>query len=223
LAKCLIENSVLLIPVLTIAETLWVITRMMRINCLMLFIGCFICSCSESDTENIDELNGNSSEFIHETIQNETLTVTSMDSIWENLSDIQEGWIKLERDSIGYLIVNPCIGNTPTIRLDSTKGMLHCNWGNGNTTNHNYQKYTRIKPNDALHIWAGDLVCNLEIKDPKRKLVLWSIRIDGQERFEWVMTPIEYKSEFRNINESCNEEEVFNLLPVEFTPKHPAE
>src|SRR5512133_1579275 len=95
---------------------------------------------------------------------------------WSSLSDIPKKWIKLERDSIGYLLYKPCNGGTPVILIDS--GYVTIFWQLEAPEKLSIEKFTRLKGNKAFYINAQNqnyrLDLTAEIKDSKQKLILWT-------------------------------------------------
>lgn len=136
-------------------------------------------------------------------------------STWKSLSAIQAHWISLQRDSSGYLIYKPCNGSIPQIYIDS--GFVTVYWQLDAPTKYSINKFTRLSGNKSFYINASDGQENreftVEIKDAKRKLVLWTF---GE--FKWVMTPLEFKKNFRQIGNPCLTEmkPEKQFLPIEF-------
>ena len=136
-------------------------------------------------------------------------------STWTSLAAIPHHWIKLERDSLGYLIYSPCDGGTPRIYIDS--GYVKIYWQIGGPDRYSIDKFTRLKGNRSFYI--GTLMdtqfveFTAEIKDPKRKLVLWTFY-----DMKWVMTPVEDTTDFRLVDNPCPHQMLpeKKFLPVEF-------
>ncbi len=134
---------------------------------------------------------------------------------WTSLKDIPTKWIKLERDSLGYLVYTPCDGETPAISIDS--GYITIYWQLDAPEKLSIEKFTRLKGNKAFYINAFDgtdnTEFNVEIKNGKKHIILWTF---GD--FKWVMTPFEYKSTFRQVNNPCPTEmkPEKEFLPVEY-------
>jgi hypothetical protein len=134
---------------------------------------------------------------------------------WKSLNDIPTKWIKTERDNRGYLVYDPCDGGTPRIYMDS--GYITIYWQVESPSRYAMNKFTRLEGNKAFYISASDKKGNItftaEIKNGKQHLVLWSF---GD--YKWVMTPLKFKSKFRQVNNPCATEKKpeKEFLKVEF-------
>lgn len=136
-------------------------------------------------------------------------------SSWKSIGDIQKKWIMLERDSLGYVVYNPCDGGTPRIYIDS--GYVTIYWQLDGPSKLSIDKFTRLRGNQAFYMNAtnesGTIDFTVEIKDAKRKLVLWTFG-----GMKWVMTPVEQAKYFRQVNNPCRDEKKpeKQFLGVEF-------
>lgn len=134
---------------------------------------------------------------------------------WKSLDDIPKKWIMVERDSLGYLVYEPCNGETPIITIDS--GYVTIYWQLDGSSKLVINKFTRLTGNRSFYINAADEGENMEftamLKNDKQKLVLWTF---GD--YKWVMTPYENKEEFRQVDNPCPTEmkPEKQFLPVEF-------
>lgn len=121
----------------------------------------------------------------------------------------------VERDSLGYLVYDPCDGGTPMITIDS--GYITIYWQLDAPTKFVINKFTRLTGNRSFYINAaaedGNMEFTVEIKNGKQKLVLWTF---GD--FKWVMTPLRFKNLFRQVNNPCPTEKKpeKQFLTVEF-------
>ena len=121
---------------------------------------------------------------------------------WKNLGSIQQNWIKVEKDKEGYLIYEPCDGETPTIKLD--KGYLLVKPQIEPEAVFVINEFKRTKNNTGLliYVYPGNTkeisFAYAEIIEPKNGLVLWEI---GGEKL--LMTPIENAVNFRKIKNNC--------------------
>jgi len=145
-----------------------------------------------------------------------TISLTSIcQTTWESLDEIPAKWIMVERDSLGYLVYEPCNGGTPMITIDS--GYVTVYWQLEAPSKFAINKFTRLKGNKSFYISAGGEDGNLEftafMKDDNQNLVLWTF---GD--FKWVMTPYENKKMFRQIDNPCPTEmkPEKQFLPVEY-------
>ena len=147
------------------------------------------------------------------------LSIVSMtifgQSSWTNLEDIPKKWIKLERDSMGYLVYKPCNGGTPVISIDT--GYVTIHWQLDAPEKLAIEKFTRLKGNKAFYINAGNQNSRFdfiaEIKDNKKSLILWTF---GGNK--WITTPFENKKNFRQIDNPCPTEmkPEKHFLPIEY-------
>ena len=147
------------------------------------------------------------------------LIIMSMNSVaqktWESLDEIKIKWIKVERDSLGYLVYEPCNGETPMIIIDSEYLKIH--WQLEDPRKLAIKKITRLTGSSSFYISASDKYGNMEftaiMKDGKQKLVLWTF---GE--IKWVMTPYENKNMFRQIDNPCPTERKpeIQFLPIEY-------
>lgn len=134
---------------------------------------------------------------------------------WPNLNDIPKKWIKLERDSSGYLLYKPCNGGTPVITIDS--GYVTIYWQLDAPEKLAIEKFTRLKGNNAFYINAANqnisIDFNAEIKDDKKELILWRF-MDNK----WIMTPFDNRERFRFIENPCPTEmkPEKQFLPIEY-------
>lgn len=145
------------------------------------------------------------------TITYPTIKNKGIPASWSSLKAIQNDWIKIEKDSLGYLIYDPCDGGTPTIHLEN--GHLTINWQlEGESSS--IDKFTRIKGNNAFRLTAYrdnigfDVYC--KIYDAKKGIVFWEF--EGQK---WFMTTIENARAFRTVHNNCPFEKKHEL---EFEP-----
>ncbi len=133
---------------------------------------------------------------------------------WKDINDIPDKWVMLERDSVDYLVYSPCNGSTPKISID--KNYIVIFWQLDAPDTLSINKFTIGKDNKSFYITDrnGNSIVTVEIKDAKRKLVLWSFSGDNK----WVMTPQEFSEDFRKIKNPCPTEmkPEKQFLPIEF-------
>ena len=144
------------------------------------------------------------------------ISLTSLSqTTWNSLRDIPRKWIMVERDSIGYLVYDPCDGGTPMISIDS--GYVAVYWVLDAPRKLVVNKFTRLTGNRSFFIDAadeyGNIVFTATLKDEKQNLVLWTF-----DDFKWVMTPFENKDSFRLVDNPCPNEmkPEKQFLPVEY-------
>jgi hypothetical protein len=144
------------------------------------------------------------------------LSLTTIAQIsWSSLNDIPKKWIKLERDSAGYLVYKPCDGGTPVISMDS--GYVTIHWQLDAPDKLSIDKFTRLVGNKAFFIHAAShntrIDFTAEIKDGKLKLILWTF---GGNK--WMMTPYDNRKNFRLIENPCPHEmkPEKQFLPIEY-------
>ena len=115
------------------------------------------------------------------------------------------------------------------MRLDSGINHIFIHWENGKESFLGFNKFTRIKPNDAFHIWANGedqdgerFCCNAEIVSVENRLVLWTIESDLHGSDEFIMTPSEFEPNYRLVIESKSTRDSIQntLLPIEYTSKY---
>ena len=132
---------------------------------------------------------------------------------WKSLNAIQKEWIKVEKDKDGFLIYEPCDGNTETIKFEN--GNILINW-RIEGEKFNYEKFTRKTGNTSFRLDASGIESkqnfeiNAKIVDYKNGIVLWEF--DG---IKWFMTPRENYKSFRIIKNNCETEKKNEL---EFKP-----
>jgi len=124
---------------------------------------------------------------------------TKIPSYWKDLSSIQKEWIEVEKDKDGYLIYEPCDGNTPTIKLE--RGKLIIKPQIEPEEIYEYDKFTRLIGNKSFRMTTRIGEIKATIFDYKKGLVLWEINGDKQ-----LMTPIETSKNFRHIKNNCPDE-----------------
>ena len=119
-----------------------------------------------------------------------SLTLQAQSS-WKNVDNIPKSWGMLERDSIGYVVYNPCNGGTPRITLDS--GFVTVYWQLDAPSKLHINKFTLQDGNRSFNIIASNEEENMEFnattKNESPLLVLWQF---GD--YKWVMTDNEYKT-----------------------------
>ncbi|MBX7225497.1 MAG: hypothetical protein K1X55_05670 [Chitinophagales bacterium] len=134
---------------------------------------------------------------------------------WHSLNEIPKNWTMVERDSLGYLVYNPCNGNTPKITIDS--GYITIFWQLDAPTKLSIDKFAIIIGNKSFYINTYDDGESTEftasLKDNQQQLVLWTF---GD--FKWVMIPAELENSFRTIDNPCPNEmkQEKSFLPLEF-------
>lgn len=135
---------------------------------------------------------------------------------WKSLKAIQKDWIKVEKDKDGYLIYQPCDGETETIKLEGAR--LTINWRFEDAQIFELEKFTRLAKNDAFRADCYDVKNKIgfetkaKIVDYKNGIALWEI--NGNR---WLMTPKENFKSFRIIKNNCETEKKKELdfLPIE--------
>lgn len=143
---------------------------------------------------------------------------------WNNLSGMSKHWVKLERDADGYLVYDPCDGDTPRLEIDSARIEFHFIWDDPYTFKIGHVAGTLTKA--GLTVFGsgaiGTVTANANLVDPKNHLVLWAFEINdkqtGSSSFKWLMTPKEHEKEFRHIDNPCPTEKIPEkvFLPIEF-------
>lgn len=146
--------------------------------------------------------------------------------IWSSLKAIPTHWTKLERDEKGYLVYDPCDGNTPTIIIDKDNITIYSQIDQPDVLS--IDKFTRLKDNKAFYLRATNHNLSAEILstivDAKRKLVLWQIDLSwngnqsAKSQMRMVMSPEPYAKTFRVLKHPCKnvKEAEKAFLPVEY-------
>lgn len=145
-----------------------------------------------------------------------TISLTSFSqTTWNSIRDIPRMWIMVERDSIGYLVYDPCNGGTPMISIDS--GYVTVYWRLDAPRKLVINKFIKLKGKQSFFINAadefGNIVFTATMKDEKQKLVLWTF-----DDRKWVMTPFDNKKSFRYVDNPCPNEmkPEKQFLPLEY-------
>jgi len=143
-------------------------------------------------------------------------TLTSFAQTTRNgLDKIPKKWILLEKDSIGYLVYDPCNGDTPMIVIDNNYVTIY--WQIDAPSKYAIMKFTSQSGNKKFLIDAsnesGSIAFSVVIKDGKQKINLWTF-----QDIKWVMTPFDNRNNFRQVNNPCPAEmkSEKEFLPVEF-------
>ncbi len=145
-----------------------------------------------------------------------------------------KNWTMLEKDTIGYLVYDPCDGATPTINIKGND-VLIVQW-QLEIMKYKIRRLTQINANDFLfscdntfqndisNFGEPDITFQVRLVDKIKKIYLWTwvteigegIKVKDTTR--WVMTPTRYSAGFRKVNNPCptekKKEKVF--LPIEF-------
>ncbi|MEO6671772.1 MAG: hypothetical protein ABIN36_19970 [Ferruginibacter sp.] len=141
---------------------------------------------------------------------------------WANPNEVPKQWILLNRDSLGYLIYDPCDGSTPYINIDSGFVSIYSQLEGPDKFAINQFTIGSDKKSFYVHATneGSTLDLNAKVVDSKRKLVLWSFNCDkkGNHCERWVTTASEFLREFRIVRNPCDSEKIAEkvFLPVEF-------
>ncbi len=141
----------------------------------------------------------------------------------ENLKYIYGDWIKLERDTNGYLVYDPCNGDNPRIRIEKGTLIMHHTLDSPDTLAIDTFMIDGQKANLCIVASSENSLYRFEVTVPDEadKLVLWRIRqIDdsGDYQYQQVMTPKEYEKGFRHIDNPCPDsmKPEIQFLPVDY-------
>ena len=121
---------------------------------------------------------------------------------WKDRSDIQKDWIEVKKDAEGYLIYEPCDGNTRSISLKN--GYLSVQFQMEPAYTFSYDKFTTITGNKSFSLDAYEkstqtgFPLSAKIVDAENGLVLWEF--NGEK---WLMTPLENAENFRHVKNNC--------------------
>ena len=184
-------------------------------NIIYVFISIVILSCNGQNKVEEKKINEKQNTELDLTITYPKIKLTEIPKTWKSLDAIQKDWIKVEKDKDGYLIYQPCDGETETLKLD---GRLTLNWRFEDTQTFELEKFTRLTKNDAFRADCYDVEnrigfeIKVKIVDNKNGIALWEI--NGNK---WLMTPKENIKSFRIIKNNCETEKKKELdfLPIE--------
>jgi len=170
---------------------------------LFLTIFCFsiAINCQQKAKQNIIEINPRTS-------------IKPFEKDWAN-KDVPQQWIEIKKDSKGYLIYQPCDGNTFFIDWRTQPEIVEIRHQiesdfikydireDINSTNKFFIEFSKDK-NKILQIEATGYDLNNQIA---------LFKIDNQS---YLMTPIENKDSFRKIENKCDKERMSELefLPI---------
>ena len=143
------------------------------------------------------------------------ISLRKIPKTWKSLTAIQKEWIKVEKDIDGYLIYEPCVGDTETIKFEH--GNININW-RIEREKYSYEKFTRITGNNSFRLDAYGIENkkNFKIKatiiDHINGIVLWEF-----DSVQWLMTPKENYKSFKIVKNNCDTEKKTELefLPIE--------
>ena len=167
-------------------------------------LSAIICSCSghsnnTKETNTKTDSNVRTNEKLDLIITEPKSNNTEIPSYWKSLSSIQKEWIEVEKDKDGYLIYEPCDGNTPTIKFERGKLVIKPQIEPEEICE--YDKFTRLTGDKSFRMDTKFGEIKATIFDYKKGLVLWEINGDKQ-----LMTPIENSKNFRHIKNNCPDE-----------------
>ena len=90
-------------------------------NLIYVFITFILLSCIGQT-----KINENENTNFNITTTYPKINLRKIDKTWNSLNAIQKDWIKVEKDKNGYLIYQPCDGETETIQIEGAQ--LTINW-----------------------------------------------------------------------------------------------
>ncbi len=129
--------------------------------------------------------------------------------------NISQKWIEIKKDAKGYLIYQPCDGNTTTIDFKKKINLAEIR-NQIETQNIEYDIREDINANNKFFIsFFKNKNQVLQIEgteyDAKNQIVLFKI-----EKQYYLMTPFENRNSFRKIKNQCNKAKVSELefLPI---------
>jgi len=145
---------------------------------------------------------------------------------WKNESELIGNWINIERDDKGYLIYDPCDGNTNFI--DISKEYVIYDLGHEGPDTLKIEKVDILTSTDKIEFIATNefysIKSILKKIDSKEKLFLlkWKLTpvIDkGNERNgKMMMTRMKFEKDFRFIDNPCDSGKIpeKKFLPIEY-------
>lgn len=144
-----------------------------------------------------------------------TKAITPFKEKWAR-GKIPTKWIRVEKDEKGYLIYEPCDGDTPIIDFAKNKNLVEINY-NVESENIDYEYISYIQNDNNLFINLSKdkkEIKSFRIKEYDAKNQLVTIEFDG---VKWLMTPYENKNTFRKLENICKDHKVSELefLPID--------
>lgn len=145
-------------------------------------------------------------------------STTKIPENWNGLIDLQGIWINIERDSTGYLLYDPCDGQTPGIKISNHSLILE----------HQLEEPT-VLPIDQVSITKDSIIINtnsniaaefiFKLVEPGSNFILfkWNYPEFGNSGKQ-VITREELSNDLRKIENPCDNEKVpdYEFLPVEY-------
>lgn len=146
---------------------------------------------------------------------------------WNDASDLQGTWITLERDSIGYLIYEPCDkGYSSSITVNETKIIYKIGYEGLDTLQIDAVKILNSSNEIEVSAYNDYYSINslLKIIDADENLYLWKwelrpkIEPKAIRKGKRMMTRQEFRNEFRYIKNPCDSGRVSEkqFLPIEY-------
>jgi len=152
-----------------------------------------------------------------------------LESTFNNTKYLHKLWTMLERDSIGYLVYNPCDGSTPKINIEGNRILTIS--GQLEKKEYKIKKITEPLNNNFL-ITCYDkmennnsyVIFQIKLVNKTHNLYLWTC-ITGfgnqnnlKDTTKWIMTPSKYIDKFRKVDNPCKTEKKIEkaFLPVEY-------
>lgn len=143
---------------------------------------------------------------------------TKIPENWESINDLQGEWVNIERDSTGYLLYEPCDGQTPGIVVSNDSLILR----------HQLEEPTAlpiekvsisgdsITINTSSNILTAEFIFKLVEPNAEHILLKWKY-MDGS-RGKQVITKKELAKNLRKVENPCEKEKVpeYQFLPVEY-------
>ena len=142
---------------------------------------------------------------------------------WTSLNKFPKEWTQVERDSIGYLVYDPCSGGTPRIKIksDSITIIWPLEFEKHPVENFNRVNDTTFTIQYSRKDFTNEITSKdqfeIKVVDYKRKLILWKWKLYDEE-IKWIMTPDNHANSFRQVNNPCPHDKIPEkvFLPIEF-------
>lgn len=153
----------------------------------------------------------------------------NIETTFSNIKSLPKSWTMLERDSIGYLVYNPCDGSTPQINIEGNSTLTIR--GQLEKTEYKIKKISEPVNNNFLISCQNitknnksDVVFRIKLVDKSRYLYLWTCTTDFgsqtnlNDTTKWIMTPSNCINKFRKVDNPCKTEKKIEktFLPVEY-------
>ncbi|MDY3339526.1 hypothetical protein PG279_10115 [Riemerella anatipestifer] len=179
--------------------------------CIILSMIVLLNSCGQNIREKINTNQAMNS--LPNASENMDLTITlpksknnKIPKKWESVNSIPKKWIEIKKDSDGYLVYEPCDGDTRSISFRG--GYLFIKYQIEPENKFRVDKFIMgsDKKSFMLNVYEETTQCGfpilVKITDADNGLVLWEFKNETIKE-KWLMTPLENAMNFRKIKNNC--------------------